>query len=48
MFGKFGIMLQEWILKTTSASDYFNEKKLLQKIKKQGEGYQIIQNPMKF
>ena len=49
LFGKFGIMLQEWILKTTSASDYFNEKEIIaKKLKKQGEGYQIIQNPMKF
>lgn len=47
--GKFGIMLQQWVLQTTSAQDYMKERETIaKKIKKNGDGYQIIQNPMKF
>lgn len=49
VWGKFGIKLQEWIFQTTSAEDYISERKAIEnRLKKQGDGYQIIQNPMKF
>lgn len=47
--GKFGIRLQEWLFQTTSAEDYIKERKAIEnRLKKQDDGYHIIQNPMKF
>lgn len=49
IFDKFGIKFQEWFFHTTSASDYLTQKNVvLQRLKKQDDGYHIVQNPMKF
>lgn len=49
IWGKFGIRFQEWFLHTISASDYLTQKSVvLQRLKKQDDGYHIVQNPMKF
>lgn len=49
MFGKLGIRMQEWFFHTTTASDYLTQKDVvLKKLKKQDDGYHIVQNPMKF
>ena len=41
--------MMELFLKHSSPEDYKNQKKLLlKKLKKSGEGYRILQDPMKF
>lgn len=48
-WGKLGIKFQEWVFNTASASDYLNQKDVvLNRIKKENDGYHIIQNPLKF
>ena len=47
--GKFMIKMKEWILHSASANDYLQHKEeIIKRIKKDGEGYHIVQNPMKF
>lgn len=49
IWDKFGIRFQEWFFHTTSENDYLTQKSVvLQRLKKQGDGYHIVQNPMKF
>lgn len=46
---KLGVKLQEWIFSTTSAKNYLEQKNVILKhLKKEGDGYRILQNPMKF
>ncbi len=49
LFGKLFNSINEWFFHAASAQDYLKHKKqVLKKLKSEGDGYHIIQNPMDF